>query len=91
MSLHQYTSFSVELRPQLPIRLAVANRWVWKKLDSAKLQVFLVSLDIPHLEDAQSGAQILSELLESACDSCMPRGKCSWGKKTYILVDEGHR
>jgi hypothetical protein len=84
MSLHQYIFFTVELRPELPIRPAVTKQWTWKKLNQAKLQAFLVSLDISPVEDAQSGAQILSELLKSACDSCMPKGKYIWGKKpTY--------
>lgn len=89
MSLHQYISFKIELRPERTIQRIVTNRWAWKKLEPAKLQAFLDSTDIPPVDGAQSGAQILSQILEDACNSCMPRGKYSWGKKpTYWWTKE---
>lgn len=80
-SLHKYISFELQPGPEHQARNYPGPRWAWRKVDLAKLTLFLQSQDVVMPGDAEAGAAILDKYLKKACDASMPRGNYKGGKK----------
>jgi len=79
-SLHRYIAFNITGKPSLD-RRPPEERWSWRKYDDSKLREFINSTTIDTSEDALSATETLDMYLKQACDSCMPKGRYSGGKK----------
>lgn len=62
--------FSMQSTVQ-PVNTRVTG-WSWRRMDVAKLAVYLQSYSLPGGQD-MFDADGLEKFLEAACDSCMPR------------------
>lgn len=80
-SLHQYISFNVGISSERALQPVTPSRWAWRKFDADGLQTFLRSSRVNGATGAQSAASGLAQYLEDACNSCMPKGVYTWGKK----------
>jgi len=79
-SLYRYIAFNIAGKPS-PERRSPEERWAWRKYDDSKLREFMNSATIVTTEDAISATETLDLFLKQACDSCMPKGRYTGGKK----------
>lgn len=80
-SLHRYIAFNTAGTPG-PERRPPEERWSWRSYDDSKLRDFMnsTSIDIT-CEEAITATETLDLYLKQACDSCMPKGRYTGGKK----------
>jgi len=79
MSDHQYVFCS--LKKTEKITQPGRSGWSWRKLDTDKLDAFVVETRVPRTLCAKTSSLELSGMLIDACNNCMPKASYKWGKK----------
>jgi len=79
-SLHRYITYSIETKIRTE-SLPPEEKWSWMKYDRTKLLNFIESADLTTCGEGIEAASSLDKYLKTACNSCMPKGKYTGGKK----------
>lgn len=81
MSLHKYIMFNIQPTSGQPTHVNPGSRWAWRKANRSMLLEFFEKTEMRDGKTAEEKALFLSEYLEAACNSCMPRGTYNGKKK----------